>query len=299
MKLLCCGDLHIRATAPRYRTDNYLETQMRKLQWIFATAEDEGCEIILQPGDFFDSPTIPNHLMVQILNLLYDFDHRSVHTVFGQHDLRYRNVENSALSVIETAGGVATAREYLIGGEIAIYPASWEKPIPEVTDTNAFNILLIHRMIVKDKTLWPGQKDYTKAAGFMRKHKDFDLVVSGDNHQSFDFKDRNRWLINCGSMMRMTTDQQDHKPCIWIFDTETKGVMRHLIPIEEGVFSPEAAIMKERNKELEAFIATLKQDKTTLLSFNDNVQELLKEKGISTAIKELVEEFMEGYYGDR
>ena len=306
MKLLCCGDLHLRATAPRYRIDNYYETQMGKLKWIFELAREESCEAILQPGDFFDSPNIPNHVLSDVLELLYKYDHNTVYTVFGQHDLRYRNMENSALSVVEIAGGVVTENTILVGGRIAIYGSSWEQPIPEVLNKDAVNILLMHRMVVHEKPLWPGQTDYTKAGSFMKKYSDFDLVVSGDNHQSFIWAEYDketdewgRWLINCGSMMRMTTAQQEHKPCVWVYDTETKEAIRHFIPIEKDVFSPEAVEIKERNKELEAFITTLKQDRSTMLSFDDNVAELVKAEQFSIALKKLVNGFMEGYYGSR
>jgi DNA repair exonuclease SbcCD nuclease subunit len=300
MKLLCCGDLHLRATTPHYRIDSYYETQMKKLDWIFELALKRDCSAILQPGDFFDSPNIPNHVLSDVLELLYS-EKIPVITVFGQHDLKYRNISNTALDVIQIANGVTIATDKPIGSGVDIYGASWEAPIPKILNKEAINILVIHRMIINDKPLWPGQTDYIRARSMLLKYKDFNLVVSGDNHQSFVWQENNgRGLINCGSMMRMSTDQQNHKPCVWIYDTVNMKARQYFIPIERDVFSPEADEAKERNKELEAFIQSLAKDnKERQLSFEENVEMLKATTKFSKEVRTLVATFLEGYYGSR
>jgi hypothetical protein len=56
-------------------------------------------------------------------------------------------------------------------------------------------------MILKEK-IWAGQTEYTDAANFLRANP-FQLVVSGDNHQSFivDSKVMKKWLFNNGALM--------------------------------------------------------------------------------------------------
>ena len=75
-------------------------------------------------------------------------------------------------------------------------------------------------MIIKTKedTLWPGQVA-TDGLGQLEKQKEFDLILTGDNHQSFCITSNGRWLLNPGSMMRMRADQVDHNPIVGIYDT--------------------------------------------------------------------------------
>jgi len=304
MKFLCCPDFHIRATAPRNRIDDYYQTQLSKLGWVFDLSDKEGCGAILQPGDFCDSPDLPNHVVKDIISLAYHCE-PYLFSVFGQHDKKYRNNDNTVLSVLEEAEAVYLLRDtpFKFKNNVHIYGASWEEFIPKVVNKNMINILVLHKMIVRDKPLWPGQTEFTKAKTFLKKYKDYDLVVSGDNHNSFSIvgfpvKEDGPILINCGSLMRMTTTQQNHRPCVWIYNSETKKAKQYFIPIQpsEEVFSPEAEETKERNLEMEAFIEKLATgDKEVTLSFEDNLNVLMNKK-VESKVKELANGFLERYY---
>ena len=303
MKILCTGDLHIKATAPHNRIDDYYQTQLSKLKWIFDLAEKENCEAILQPGDFCDSPDLPNHVVKDIISLAYHCESYLL-SVFGQHDKKYRNNDNTVLSVLEEAEAVYPLKDtpFRFSNNVEIYGASWEEEVPKVQDTKAINILVLHKMIIANEPLWPGQTDYVKADTFLKTYKNYDLIISGDNHQSFIRLASNKGncpiLINCGSLMRMTTTQQNHRPCVWIYNSETKKAKRYFIPIQpsEEVFSPEAEETKERNLEMEAFIEKLATgDKEVTLSFEDNLN-VLMDKKVESQVKELANGFLERYY---
>jgi DNA repair exonuclease SbcCD nuclease subunit len=87
MEFLITGDWHIRATKPKSRIDDYKTSLFKKLKWILAHGY-----VILQPGDFFDSPVISYGLTLETMRL---FENREflTYTVFGQHDLRYHASE--------------------------------------------------------------------------------------------------------------------------------------------------------------------------------------------------------------
>lgn len=301
MKILCTGDWHTRATAPRYRIDKYYQVQMQKLKWIFELGKKEDCICILQPGDFWDGPDVPNHVERDIIHLIYQYN-IDVYSVFGQHDTKYRSQNNTALAVLAKAEVIdilgTTPIEYK--ATVHIYGVSWEQEIPKIRDKKVVNILVLHKMIVEGKPLWQEQTNYTKASVFLKKCKDFDLIVSGDNHNSFMVNAGNQFLINCGSLMRMTAAQRKHKPCVWIYDTETKDVKQHFIPIApvEEVFSEKAEEIKEQNEELEAFVTILATDKEELsVSFEDNVEILIVI--VNKEVKDLAHEFLANYYGEK
>jgi DNA repair protein SbcD/Mre11 len=293
MKILCTGDWHIRATNPRYRIDSYSETMMEKLKWIFALAKEKGCSIILQPGDFFDSPDQSNKVEIELIKLLRD-SYCPVSTVLGQHDCKFRNRNNVALQKfgVDNLVNIASDIPYSLN-TVHIYGASWEEEIPTVNDKNAKNILITHRMITQDGPLWHDQQDYITAKEMLRKYADFDTIVSGDNHQSFmatstTEKKQGSVLLNCGSLMRTTIAQREHRPCVYIYDVDLHSYKQHFIPINpiEEVMNLELADeLKERNEALEAFMTGLSSEYKVDLSFEDNLTNLMKANEVSREVQ--------------
>ncbi|MFA5394396.1 MAG: metallophosphoesterase [Methanogenium sp.] len=289
MNLFLAGDLHGTDKAPENRTDNYEEAWMNKFTWMLDTSISEKCDLFLQPADFFDGP-----------NTSYSFFERVVRTInksgvkilttYGQHDLRYRTKSNCSLTALS-----ASCPNLFLGSYPNIYKtpdiffhfSGWEEPLPKPS-LKIFNVLITHRMIVHTK-LWEDQEDFEYADNFLEKHR-FDLVVSGDNHQSFIVKNGNRYLINCGSMMRSNIKQVDHKPMVYIFDTKERRLKTIPVPIfpPEKVFKmEEVAKTKEHNEKLESFIEGLSQHKDMGLSFTDNLFSYMKKNNIEEPIQDL------------
>ena len=147
MKLLISGDWHIRQTAPERRLDDYWVTVMKKVGFIIDLANEEGCNFIIQPGDFFDSHKANDFLKRYMIKKL-QWKKMKVLTVFGQHDLRYHSsdVRNTPLGVLYAAKVVYVAPHWepLEFSGIHIWGASWYEDIPKkVKDKDAFNILII------------------------------------------------------------------------------------------------------------------------------------------------------------
>jgi len=309
-RFLCTSDWHIRSKNPRYRIDDFFQTMMGKLNWMFELAKKEDCSAILHGGDFFDSPDQKNSTKIEIAKLLLRYK-IPIYAVAGQHDLIHRRFFNTALALFQTFGGVN-----ILDGELKtdtcipcidnsghynvnLYGASWEEEIPTPEDSNAINILAIHKMIVKEKPLWDKQVGYTKAETFLNKHKGYNLIVSGDNHHSFTHTTANQILINTGSLTRMTTSQRGHLPCVYIYNSETKKAKQYLIPtksIDEVMDLETADEVKEKNEALEAFMEGLSSDYDIELKFEDNLKNLMIENKTDNRIKKLGNSFLEKYY---
>jgi exonuclease SbcD len=295
MKLLCLPDIHATDSRPVNRTDNYWDTVKQKLNFIFDTAEKEQVDAILSPGDLTDSPSLSNLELRELVGL---FKRRSKEffTTYGQHDLRYRTRPQSALLLLEEA--ISPEKFHVMDKSssidferknITINASAYGESIPDPIEDH-FNILLIHRMIIEEK-LWSKQEEYEPANVFLRQNN-YDLIVSGDNHSGFLASTKGgRVLINCGSMMRSTIAQIDHKPFVVLFDTETKKYKQIFIPIEpsEKVFRIEKVeIEKERNESLESFVAGLSQQKEIGLLFEDNLNQFAKENSIEPEVMEII-----------
>lgn len=287
MKILLTSDWHLRLKAPKNRTDDFFSAQFLKLKWILDKALDESCSAIIVAGDIFDSPQVPYEVTNKCIQMFKAHPiHVPVLTIYGQHDLRFHNLESkekTPLNTLEKAGAVKTLSSVPCSinqdVNIDVYGCSWGEEIPTITDENTINILAIHRMIIHKEPLWPGQTDYTEAEHFLKKNN-FNLIVSGDNHNPFVFPYKHKILVNPGSLMRQTSAQIEHKPRIYIYDTNYGEVEKHFIPIssiDHVMNLKKVEKEKVRNEELESFIETLKENRDIGLDFIANLQEQMKD----------------------
>lgn len=300
MKFLLTGDLHLTNQRPRNRIDDYEDTVLQKLIFIYETAVRNECSWILQPGDFFDNPSPSYSFFGKVIERLEHYQRRynlGTLTVMGQHDLKFRNRDNTALDALSKASVVVNGQGLFVPyAQIYIHCVSWGEEIPAIKNPDAFNVLLIHKMIVNDKPLWDGQEGHEFARAFLRKHK-FDLIVSGDNHKCFWDSWGDRYIFNLGSMMRSSIAQVDHQPHVVVFDTTfPRGYIEIPIPIKpaEEVFRiEEVQEEKKRDVELDAFVSGLTEHKEMGLSFQDNLRQYAADNNIAAEIMDIIKEGME------
>jgi DNA repair exonuclease SbcCD nuclease subunit len=299
---LVTGDWHIRASKPRYRMDkSYVDTEGRKLEWLFATAEKYNCSAILQPGDMFDSYDIPNYMKINLVNKFRAG--LPVYSIYGQHDLKYRNHKDTVMSLFDTIGVVKVFDQPhpVEIDDCNIYGSGWDEPVPNIVNSNKVNILLTHEMIVGDGALWYGQEDYIEAKDALKKWDGFDLIVSGDNHQSFHYMNKKRMLLNCGSLMRTSISQVDHKPVVWIYDSVTKTAECLEIPIdpiEEIMDLDLADTIKLNNKKLDEYNEYLSSDYSVELDFEKTVFNSVKINKVKGRTQAVVKGIFKSYYDE-
>ena len=90
MRIGILGDLHLTNTSPKRRMDDYWKTLCRKLSQALQIFDDNDCDVIVQVGDFFDSPTVANRVKSEAMDLFYSFgkvDQERILCVYGQHDI--------------------------------------------------------------------------------------------------------------------------------------------------------------------------------------------------------------------
>lgn len=297
MRVLITGDWHLTDNRPENRTDDYEKTVLRKLDFLLQKAVENKVEMILHPGDIFDSPKPSYYFFTKVMKRI-----KRIHPIwfaccYGQHDLRYRNKDDTALKALALACSgniVLDLNDHNFISKIGIYSAGYGEEVPDFMKAYGwFKILLTHRMIVYDK-LWKSQESFEYCNTFLRKNK-FDLIVSGDNHNSFRYVLGNRSLFNCGSMMRSTIAQVHHKPIFYIMDT-SKGMIsleQYYIPIEyaEDVFRMNKIEQeKDRNNQLDAFVSGLSEHKEMGMSFGDNMESYMNKNKIEPSIRQIIME---------
>jgi len=300
-KIMNLGDLHATITKPERRLDlDYFGTWENKINWCIDLAISLNIMIILIPGDLFNSSKA-NHKVVQNVTRVLKRFKGTIYVIYGQHDMVHHssNISNTPLKVLHEAGIVtivSNTQSICLQECVCLYGAGWNEKIPEIINKDGFNILVTHRMIITDK-LWEAQEGYSSASSLLRMN-DFDLIVSGDNHQSFHVEKDNKTLINCGALMRSTIKEIDHKPCCWVYDLGYKKAKQYLIPVLPigKVFDlEEIEEEKEKNEELNAFVLGLEKDTEIQgLNYSENVYELAKNAKVKKPVIELIEESLTG-----
>lgn len=302
--MILCGDIHARRTRPRNRKDDYWVAQDRKLNFICEQAAASPPWIIA--GDLLDVAKPGEYLLRYLIDLFTSWEVKPI-VIPGQHDLPYhslKEINDSGLGVLAAAGVIDLLIDDWLNYEgFSIYGCPWGSQPPTSQAIQAYprpRILVWHHLIVQDQELWPGQEVILPGRLF-RTHPTFDIFVTGDNHQTFAVaqtinKDGyeapgrfpTKWVINSGSMMRMTTAQIDHKPCIFKYEG---GVVTQLfLPIEEDVLDlteREEAIIKDER--IQAFIDQIHLDREEIsLSFEANLQDFFRQNPQPKSVEDLV-----------
>ena len=268
MRIAFLGDLHLRDTTPKGRMDQYDIVLLSKFKFILDFCDKNKINVLIQPGDFFESVLVSVRTIRRTAFLLRSHNVK-VYVVYGQHDLRYHasTTDNVPLRLFEDFGLVKrlhpdtktplsplktqTTKEKRVVG----WGSSWNEDDPKGMDSKDINIWATHRMVIDNEKLWDGMKDYTLAKHLLKKNP-FALIITGDNHKSFVTNYGFRYLVNCGSLGRTNIDQAAHIPHFMIYDTGSRKLAKIRVPAKppKEVLKIEEA--KERKKK-EAELAEL------------------------------------------
>jgi len=307
------ADLHLTESTPVSRTDDYIQAQANKLTFLRSlSAENNNCPILCA-GDLFDHWKASPWLCSWAFNYLPT----PMITIPGNHDLPMHSIEyydKSALALLETVStetdfrvlrhpqGVKINDLYIVGTPFnkleQFDPDKDKKARESITTFKGANrrVLLLHELVwERQRPLWAGnthlgQELLDRFGGY------FDLIVSGDNHESFVCQDNTTKsiLVNPGSMMRSTADQEDFKPKCYLYYARTNKVTPVEFPIERGVLNTEHLDKKkERDDRITAYIERMSKDWEIGLSFRKNLQAFFAENNVPQKVREVVWQHLE------
>ena len=299
--LLFTGDIHLRPDVPVCRTDDFLVAQWAKLEQIQKLAKRQNLAWI-DAGDVFHKAVPSLHFVNQVITRL----HCSIEFgIMGNHDLPAHNIGRmmeSAWGTLYESGRlgnmprVAPLTIDVTDKLVAeIYGANYGEEIPKPyrTQPGIFKVLVMHGMVYASRNDIIPNAPGSMAKKLLRDHKGYDLIVTGHNHQSFMVELNGRHLVNPGSMTRQTADQADHIPRIVTW-TPKDGLQWHTLTCDTDVVSREHLVKKEQKEEqLSAFVQSLQDVGEVSLSFEDNVETVIRENKPDKPVKDKVREAME------
>lgn len=279
--LILCSDIHLRDDAPKCFIGNFEEEQWLAITYVAELQKKHGC-VVLHAGDLFHHWKPSPWLLSRAIELLP----KMFITVYGQHDLPQHNMElshKSGMNTLLQAGKVTILRDGSWG---------WEPKGGRGIIVKDKEILAWHHMTYLTKP-FPGAEG-GMAEGILRKYPQYDLIVTGDNHQSFTIEYKGRRLVNPGSLTRQTASQIDFKPRVALWYAEDNSIEWVYMPIQKDAITREHIEVKEqRDARITAFVSSLKDDYEKTLSFEDNLEQHFATNHIRKEVKEIIYKSLE------
>lgn len=277
---ICTSDWHMMEGNPPCRKDNHRKAQLSKIKQIKKLQKKYNCKIF-NAGDIFEHwKATP-----ELINICLDYFPKII-SVAGQHDLpqhNYENIKKSAYYSLAKAG-------VLLHRDKQISWNTFKKPY--YFKLKRRRIVIAH-MLVWDKEMPFPNCPAPQVNKVFKMFPKADLIITGDNHQTFVSKKGKRILVNPGSLTRHKADQENHRPCIFLYDARTNTVKKHYLKIKKNVISREHIdLIYEKEKRKQEFLSELENGWIPELSFEDNIEKALKENDIRKGIKKHIRKWM-------
>jgi len=223
MNFILISDPHITSRIPRGRIGDPLKDAKAKLKFIFDLSLRLRNAPIICAGDLFDTPRDITALFT-FLTLKNKYPKTLFFTVYGQHDLYFRNknvVTNIGILEKTNSAIVLGKKPYKLKG-VNLYGCSWREDIPKVKESKETNILSIHAPVYLN-ALFPGHS-FIRLKEFRRKVKDFNLTICGDIHRNFMEKKKGKIVCNTGPLMRLESSDfmRKHNPRVYVYNSSSE-----------------------------------------------------------------------------
>lgn len=290
------SDIHLMDSNPICRLDHFQMSMREKVQYLLDYAKEQEHDIFIA-GDICDKWKLSPALEGWFIKVV-KASGVNIYTICGQHDLpehNMRRLEEGSYHVFMMAGiiqhldsPVSFQYDDNPFNTIDMYPYNWNDDLycPENMDAEK-NIAIVHHFVYKGAEPWPGCTEPNNLQ-MIRKLKNFDLIVCGDNHEPFIHTKGKTTLLNCGSVFRTTAKQEHHKPAFYVVDNETLELRTEYLPIKADVISREHIDkQKERDARIEEHISRISKsvgDVELDMDPKENVMSHCRENGISKSI---------------
>lgn len=224
MKFIYIGDMHIRGTNPRNRTDNYKDTLIAKIREVQQLAEAHDVEAILCSGDIFDKPEVSTGVLLEFADVFAE-SKKPWYTTPGNHDLYSYNLSTywrTSLALLERLvpnfyvmkdpKGQLLLSEGNTAAAITFTPFTSEMDrdgygySPESQPyESAVNIHIAHGMLL-DHT-----PPFDRFTLVQEVETAADLVLTGHDHTGYGIYNRpdGKTFVNLGSLSRMSASTEE------------------------------------------------------------------------------------------
>ena len=282
---ILCSDMHLREDVPECRTDDFIQAMIDSLE-VIGNLQKETQAPVICAGDIFNywkaSPALL-YFALQYLPTYYGF-----YSIVGQHDLKNHNYSficQTGFGVLRKIGKIKELcpREDIIelkcnNNVIRMYGYPYGYQLPKKNKI-AKKIQIQNKMAVCHTTVWKHKEPWPDAVGnnapsILQRFPEYQLVLTGDNHEAFTYKnEKGQLLVNPGSMMRTTADQYNFKPRVYLWDMKENEVEPFYLPIKKEAVSREHIINKKNHDHrIDSFVRRLNEKVEVGFNFEKNMK---------------------------
>lgn len=232
MKIAIVGDPHITEYI-RERQDNYLQTVLRKLEYI---AENNDKVILL--GDVFDKPTNSDYLFYRVYSLMKRHEGKFI-TILGNHDIIHHNYEQLNKTTIGSLAKtgvikIETSKFQLGNAEFVVSLCRRDMCSIPVDETNS-KILIGHNYFEIEKS-----ESFT--ADELRK-LNYNLVFLGHDHKPYeDMYLGHSILVRMGSLTRKDTQSYNEDRDIKYIQLDDKTMEYTYQYLPDNIVEPSSKV---------------------------------------------------------
>ncbi len=294
---ILCADFHLSLRPPIWRSveEDWFEAMKRPLDEIRELQEEFNCPVICA-GDIFDrwnsSPELINFAMKNLPDNFY--------SIPGQHDLplhNYKDINKSAYWTLVEGNRTRTlfpasgeGNLWVLKNDIILHGFPYGFPIKTLysKSKNKTHIAVVHKYV------WIKGKSYPKAPMNCKltsrsNNLGYDIIVYGDNHQGFLFKQYDTQIFNCGTLMRRKSDEIDYRPQVGLL-LNTGEIIKHSLDISKDKFLPFTNnISEEMSKlDMDAFVQELEGLDSVILDFEEAMIRFFRKNKVDKKVKDII-----------
>ena len=297
-KYIITADWHLRADKPRCRLDDdWLQTQKDILKFIYNIAHDNNADIIIV-GDIYNSSNEPNSVQnMFLLCALHASMSTNIYILAGNHELPYHNWQKRNDSAFGIIWNMTKLKDCKIKdlrqlGKAFPFGIDDENIFKQYSKSEKQNKLSMHTLVYKDK-IPPYIKNAVTAQELLDKYSDVKWIFTGDNHHKFIYKNKNRYVINPGCIIRQTADMINYKPSVYLIDFDNDSIKEIEIPDKKEMVTDEYIILEnKRNDRIESFVSSITVDKDISFDFIENIKEAMKKNDIDKDMEKYINDLI-------
>jgi len=295
MKFAFTADEHFRSTVPTSRKDDYLDNQHSLIMWLDELSKEY---TLITSGDTVHHARERSKPIDFVNYLMKNLPHR--YGVLGNHDLLYHSMDtldSTTMGALIQAGKFTVmdaSKEIVKLDNVQFHGFSYGQEIKPPTHkgySNVSNIAVYHGYVTEKPNEFIEGK---VAIDLLKSFPQYDIILTGDNHQGFFVEYEGRVLINPGSLKRDNADQINHQPYVYTYDSVTKKVDRIPVDISKDVITKDHIEKEqERNERLETLSDKFLEVRGVTLDFQQNLVNFFEMNNTDFEIRSRVLEWVQ------
>jgi predicted phosphodiesterase len=310
---LVFSDPHIYGRNPICRKDNLVELQFEKLNEVKDIANRYKVPVICL-GDVTESPHI-SHAMVSVIAQILNQIDKKFFTLIGQHDLWYYDLssfDSTALGALVNASqNIHRIEMFNNIYNFNINYAHWNQ-IPQIREGNIF---LTHKPVVPrefvKKYMWLSQNVNNNKFYILEDlPKTYNLIMCGDWHLRYIYRNNKTLLINPGALTRRKANEDSLNTFPSVILISFEFPFNHKILALQIAKNPEEVISSDHleitkiskiiKEEISKFIELTKiQKNTDKTKFITYLLKIMNHSDMEPEVIEIIRDSLKKLMGDK